>query len=138
MRVEGVTLAFETAGAGFTDITADVAAWLNDSQLCEGVLTLFCRHTSASLLISENADPAVRRDLSRWLARAAPEGSLYEHDCEGPDDMPAHIKAMLTGTALTIPFSGGRMTLGTWQAVYLVEHRERNHRREIAVTAMGT
>jgi secondary thiamine-phosphate synthase enzyme len=137
MKVEHGILAIETPGAGLTDITAQAASWLAGTRLATGTLTLFCRHTSAGLLISENADPAVRRDILRWLDRMAPEGDHYEHDCEGPDDMPAHIKAMLTGSALTVPFAGGRMLLGTWQAIYLAEHRARNHRREIAVTAMG-
>jgi secondary thiamine-phosphate synthase enzyme len=103
----------------------------------KGSLSLFCRHTSAGLLISENASPAVQRDLLSWLDRSVPEGSLYEHDDEGPDDMPAHVKAMLTGSALTIPFAGGRMLLGTWQAIYLAEHRARPHRREVVLTAIG-
>lgn len=137
MRVEQGTVSIETPGAGLTDITARAAAWLGDTGLVQGTLTLFCRHTSAGLLISENADPAVRRDLLRWLDRIAPEGPHYEHDDEGPDDMPAHIKAMLTGSALTVPFAGGALLLGTWQAIYLAEHRARGHRREIVLTATG-
>ncbi len=138
MKVETGILTIETPGAGLTDITSKVALWLAEKRMVAGTLTLFCRHTSAGLLINENADPAVQRDLMRWLASFAPEGDHYEHDSEGPDDMPAHIKAMLTGSALTVPFSGGRMMLGTWQAIYLAEHRARGHRRQIAINALGT
>ena len=134
--VQGL-LRFETAGKGLTDITSEATVWLARSKLVTGTLTLFCRHTSAGLLISENASPAVQRDLLRWLDRFAPESDGYEHDDEGPDDMPAHIKAMLTGSALTVPFAGNRMLLGTWQAIYLAEHRARGHRREVVVTATG-
>jgi secondary thiamine-phosphate synthase enzyme len=137
MTVAQGLLRFETTGKGLTDITGEVTEWLARSHLVSGVLTLFCRHTSAGLLISENASPAVRRDLLHWLDRLAPEGSGYEHDDEGPDDMPAHIKAMLTGSALTIPFTGNRMLLGAWQGVFLAEHRARGHRREIVVTGIG-
>jgi secondary thiamine-phosphate synthase enzyme len=137
MRVAQGLLRFETAGTGLTDITSDVAVWLAQSHLVAGTLTLFCRHTSAGLLISENASVAVQRDLLRWLDRLAPQGNVYEHDDEGPDDMPAHIKAMLTGSALTIPFSGNRMLLGTWQGIYLIEHRAKSHQREIVVTGIG-
>ena len=137
MTVAQGLLRFETSGKGLTDITGEVNLWLAQSHLLKGVLTLFCRHTSAGLLISENASAAVRRDLLRWLDRLAPEGAQYEHDDEGPDDMPAHIRTMLTGSALTIPFAGNRMLLGTWQGVFLVEHRARSHRREVVVTGMG-
>jgi secondary thiamine-phosphate synthase enzyme len=130
-------LRIETAGGRLEDITAKVTVWLAETRMIKGVLTLFCRHTSAGLLISENADPAVQRDLVRWLARLAPEGPHYEHDDEGPDDMPAHVKAMLTGSALTVPFAGNRLLLGTWQAIYLAEHRAKSHRREIVLTAIG-
>lgn len=125
------TFSFETRGPGLTEITRTVDRWLNESGADVGLLTLFCQHTSASLLINENAAPAVQRDLVRWLARAAPEGANYEHDDEGPDDMPAHIKALLTGNSLTIPVSEGRMMLGTWQGVYLAEHRAHPHRRQV-------
>jgi secondary thiamine-phosphate synthase enzyme len=137
MIVSQGLLRFETSGKGFTDITGEVNLWLAQSRLVKGMLTLFCRHTSAGLLISENASPAVRRDLARWLDRLAPEGPHYEHDDEGPDDMPAHIRTMLTGSALTIPFAGNRMLLGTWQGVFLAEHRARGHRREIVLTGIG-
>lgn len=100
-------------------------------------MTLFCQHTSASLLINENAAPAVQRDLLRWLAAAAPDSARYEHDDEGPDDMPAHIKAMLTGNSLTIPVAEGRMMLGTWQGLFLAEHRTRPHRRTIVAHIAG-
>ena len=137
MRVEQGILRVETAARELNDITSKVAVWLAEARLLKGTLSLFCRHTSAGLLITENADPAVRRDLLRWLDRLAPEGGGYEHDDEGPDDMPAHIKAMLTGSALSVPFAGNRLLLGTWQAIYLVEHRARSHRREIVLTAIG-
>ncbi len=137
MRVEQGVLRIETAGRALNDITSEVAIWLAEARLATGTLSLFCRHTSAGLLISENADPAVRRDLLRWLDRIAPENVGYEHADEGPDDMPAHIKAMLTGSALTVPFAGGRLLLGTWQAIYLAEHRARSHAREIVLTAIG-
>ena len=137
MRQAQTTLAFETRGQDLLEITGEVAEWLRSTGLATGVLTLFCRHTSASLLINENAAPAVRRDLLRWLDRAVPEGEHYEHDDEGPDDMPAHVKAMLTGSALTVPFAEGRMLLGTWQGVYLAEHRARPHRRQVVCYAIG-
>jgi len=105
--------------------------------MAEGLLTLLCRHTSASLTIQENAAPAVQRDLLAWLARIAPEDGRYLHDDEGPDDMPAHIRAMLTGVTLSIPVIGGRLALGTWQGLYLVEHRRAPHRREIALHLLG-
>ncbi len=103
----------------------------------DGLLTAFCRHTSASLLIQENADPTVLRDLEAVFARLAPENADYAHDTEGPDDMPAHIRAALTQTQLSIPVMGGALALGTWQGVYLVEHRRRPHRREIALHLIG-
>ena len=137
MPVAQDLLRFETAGKGLTDITSEVGVWLAQSRLLKGVLTVFCRHTSAGLLISENASMAVQRDLLRWLDRLAPEGGHYEHDDEGPDDMPAHIRTMLTGSALTIPFSSNRLLLGTWQGVFLAEHRARAHTREIVLTAVG-
>ena len=137
MTVAQGLLRIETAGKGLTDITSEIGAWLAQSRLLKGVLTVFCRHTSAGVLISENASMAVQRDLLRWLDGLAPEGHQYEHDDEGPDDMPAHIMAMLTGSALTIPFSSNRMLLGTWQGVFLAEHRARGHMREIVLTAIG-
>jgi len=137
MRQATTILAFHTSGRSFTDITREVGEWQRATGIGEGLLTLLCRHTSASLLIQENAAPAVRRDLADWLERLAPEGSHYEHDDEGPDDMPAHLRAVLTGVNLSIPVIGGRMALGTWQGIYLAEHRRRPHRREIALHLIG-
>lgn len=126
-----------TEGRRLYEFTDEVAAWIAGGPVRDGLLTLFCRHTSASLLINENAAPAVQRDLLRWLERAAPDGAGYEHDSEGPDDMPAHIRAMLTGVTLAVPVEGGRMLLGTWQGLYLAEHRLAPHRREIAAHLIG-
>jgi len=137
MRQSGSTLRFDTAGSGLIDITHAVAAWLTSTSLSDGLLTLLCRHTSASLLIQENAARAVRSDLLAWFDRLAPEGEHYAHDDEGPDDMPAHLRATLTGVNLQIPFAQGAMRLGTWQGIYLAEHRRMPHRREIAVHAIG-
>ena len=123
--------------AGLHDITAEVTRWVAEQGMRDGLLTLFCRHTSASLLINENASPAVRRDLLAWLGRLAPEDGRYEHDEEGPDDMPAHLRALLTGVNLSIPLIGGRLALGTWQGVFLAEHRRRPHRREVAMHLLG-
>ena len=131
------TLTFRTDGTGLHEITGEIAAWLDGTGIATGVLTLFCQHTSAGLLITENASPAVPRDLLRWLARAAPEGNGYEHSDEGPDDMPAHIRAVITGNSLTLPVAEGRMTLGTWQGVFLAEHRLRPHRRKIVAHLLG-
>ena len=131
------TLKIETRGAGVVEITRTIDQWLAETGAHVGLLTLFCQHTSASLLINENAAPAVQRDLMRWLDRAVPEGRHYEHDDEGPDDMPAHIKAMLTGNSLTIPVAEGRMMLGTWQGVYLAEHRAHPHRRQVVAHLMA-
>jgi secondary thiamine-phosphate synthase enzyme len=131
------TLTFDTAGRGLHEITEDVAEWLSSAGVRTGLVTLFCQHTSASLLINENAAPAVQRDLLRWLDEAVPEGDRYEHDSEGPDDMPAHIKAMLTGNSLTIPVANRRMMLGTWQGIYLAEHRRRPHKRNVVAHAVG-
>jgi secondary thiamine-phosphate synthase enzyme len=137
MRQAGTTLSFATPGRGLTEITAAVAQWLDRTGIGEGLLTLLCRHTSASLLIQENAARAVQTDLLAWFERIAPEGDHYRHDDEGPDDMPAHLRATLTGVNLQIPVSGGRMRLGTWQGIYLAEHRRRPHQREIAVHLLG-
>jgi len=128
----------ETARPGFTDITAQVAGWLASVGAADGLLTVFIRHTSASLTIQENADPDVLRDLADALEEAAPRTRAYRHRTEGPDDMPAHIKAMLTSTSLGVPVLSGRAQLGTWQAIYLVEHRDRPHRREILLHFVGT
>lgn len=130
------TLIIETR-AGLHEITAEVVRWVAAQGIREGLLTLLCRHTSASLLINENASAAVRRDLVAWLARVAPESEVYEHDEEGADDMPAHLRSVLTGVNLSIPLIGGRLALGTWQGVFLAEHRRRPHRREVAMHLLG-
>ena len=130
-------LAFDTRGVGLYEITDEVARWVAEADVGTGLLTLFCQHTSASLLITENASPAVHRDLLRWLARTAPEGAGYEHDDEGPDDMPAHLRAVLTGNSLTVPVAQGRVLLGTWQGVFLAEHRRVPHRRQIVAHLLG-
>jgi secondary thiamine-phosphate synthase enzyme len=132
------TLEVETHGPGFTDLTQQAAAWLGSIGARDGLLTLFVRHTSASLTIQENADPAVLRDLAETLEGLAPRARRYHHSIEGPDDMPAHIKAMLTATSLGVPVAAGRAVLGTWQAIYLVEHRDRPHTREVVLHYMGT
>ena len=127
-------LLVDTPGQGLHEITARVNAAVADAQVEEGLCTVFVRHTSASLVVQENADPTAKSDLERWLKRLVPEGDpFYEHDAEGPDDMPAHIKAALTGCSLSIPVSGGRLSLGTWQGIYLWEHRRRGSRRELVV-----
>lgn len=130
-------LAVETRGRGFTDITTDVARFLKEISADNGEVTLFCRHTSASLTIQENADPDVRVDLLTALDRLAPEDAGWVHDMEGPDDMPAHVKTVLTGIHLAVPVIAGRMALGTWQGIYLIEHRARPHRRELVVAFVG-
>jgi len=131
-------LVVETRGRGLLEITDRVVDRVTASALEEGLCTLFLQHTSASLTIQENADPSARRDLEAWLDRLVPEhDSLYTHTAEGPDDMPSHIKAILTATSLAIPISGRRLTLGTWQGIYLWEHRTRPHRRRIAVHIAG-
>jgi secondary thiamine-phosphate synthase enzyme len=131
------TLTFRTDGTGLQEITGEVADWLRATGIAKGVLTLFCQHTSAGLLITENASPAVPRDLLRWLGRAAPEGTGYEHDDEGPDDMPAHIRAVITGNSLTLPVAEGRIVLGTWQGVFFAEHRRMPHRRKVVAHVIG-
>lgn len=127
----------ETRGQGFTEFTDAAVRFVAGSGIAEGLLTVFCRHTSASLTIQENADPEVRDDLMTALDGLAPRGVGYRHDQEGPDDMPAHIRTMLTGTSLAVPVHGGRPVLGTWQGLYLVEHRDQPHRREIILHVMG-
>ncbi|RAK65541.1 secondary thiamine-phosphate synthase enzyme YjbQ [Phenylobacterium kunshanense] len=137
MRQAVHLLEVRTPGQGLLEITRQVADWTLAQRMDAGLLTLFCRHTSASLVIQENADPDVRRDLEDWVARVAPESSAYRHQDEGPDDMPAHLRAVLTGVQLSIPLIGGRLALGTWQGVYLFEHRQRPHRRELALHLLG-
>jgi len=127
-----------THGQGLIDISGRVRAWVSEQALREGLLTLFCRHTSASLLIQENAAPEVRGDIERFFARIAPEdASAYAHDDEGPDDMPAHLRAALTQVQLSVPLIAGRLALGTWQGIYVFEHRRRAHRRTIALHLIG-
>jgi secondary thiamine-phosphate synthase enzyme len=127
-----------TTGKGLTEITECVGGWVAGEQIRDGLLTLFCRHTSASLLIQENAAPEVRGDIERYFERIAPEDpAAYTHDDEGPDDMPAHLRAALTGVTLSIPLIGGGLALGTWQGIYLFEHRRRPHRRQIALHLIG-
>ena len=126
-----------TRGKGFTEITEDLRRWLGSLSAEAGLLTVFVRHTSASLTIQENADPNVRRDLLAALEGFAPEDADYRHHEEGPDDMPSHIKSMLTEVSLSIPVAGGRMALGTWQGVYLIEHRDAPHERSIALNFLG-
>jgi secondary thiamine-phosphate synthase enzyme len=130
-------LTFDTDGQGFLEVTDDVNSWIRATDIRMGQVTLFSQHTSAGLLVTGSASPAVRRDLLRWLDLAAPEGDGYEHAAEGLDDMPAHVKAMLTGNSLTIPLADGKMMLGSWQGVYLVEHRHDAHKRYIVAQAMG-
>jgi secondary thiamine-phosphate synthase enzyme len=130
-------LTVQTQAAGFTDLTAEVAKFVRDAGAREGAVTLFIRHTSASLTIQENADPSVLDDLMTALDRAAPENAGWTHDTEGPDDMPAHIKTMLTSTSLHVPVLRGALALGTWQAIYLVEHRAHPHRREVVLQFIG-
>ncbi|MFP3945198.1 MAG: secondary thiamine-phosphate synthase enzyme YjbQ [Alphaproteobacteria bacterium] len=130
-------LSVETKGPGFTDVTHRVQRWLAEQDFGEGLLTVFVRHTSASLLIQENADPDVLADLQSFLERIAPWDGNYRHTTEGPDDMPAHIRSALTQTSIGIPVSGGRMVLGTWQGLYLVEHRARPHRRTLVLQVTG-
>lgn len=131
------TVRLDTPGAGFTDITSYAANFIAQVGAGEGVLLVFLRHTSASLTIQENADPDVQADLVSALDRLAPEDAPWIHDVEGPDDMPAHVKAMLNGVSLHVPVTGGALALGTWQGLYLVEHRRRPHSREIVLQFMG-
>jgi secondary thiamine-phosphate synthase enzyme len=137
MRQATTILSVRTPGPGLHEVTRTVADWVADQDMQNGLLTAFLRHTSASLLIQENAAPAARRDLERYFAGIAPESDGYEHDDEGPDDMPAHLRAALTATSLSIPLMGGRLALGTWQGLYLFEHRRRPHRRELALHLIG-
>jgi secondary thiamine-phosphate synthase enzyme len=130
-------LVVETDGQGFIEITEALSRWLFGTGVLNGLLTVFCRHTSASLLIQENADPDVRRDLLTALDRLAPREASYVHSAEGPDDMPAHIRTMLSGVSLSIPVVEGQMVLGTWQGVYLAEHRDRPHTRTLILHLIG-
>jgi secondary thiamine-phosphate synthase enzyme len=132
------SITVRTPGRGFVLLTPEVAQAVTASSISEGICNVFVKHTSASLLISENADPAVHRDLERFMQRIAPDGSPdYEHDAEGPDDMPSHIRSALTCASLSIPVAGGELLLGTWQGVYLWEHRLARHSREVILTIVG-
>ncbi len=131
------SLSFRSNGPGLTDITADVSHWLSQASSTDGTLTVFIQHTSASLVIQENADPDVLTDLRDFFARVAPHAGAYRHSTEGPDDMPAHIKSALTQTSLSIPVSNGRMMLGTWQGIYLFEHRDHPHTRSVVLHFIG-
>lgn len=138
MRQAATMLTIATRGTGLVEVTAPVRRWVAEQGMVTGLLTVFCRHTSASLTIQENADPDVQADLLRFFRRlVAEDPSLYEHTTEGPDDMPAHIRSALTGVSLSIPVMEGEPVLGTWQGIYLFEHRARPHRREIALHLLG-
>jgi secondary thiamine-phosphate synthase enzyme len=128
----------ETTGQGLYEVTAPIAGWVAGQGVRQGLLNIFIQHSSASLVIQENADPDVRRDLADFFSRLVPEDDgLYRHDAEGPDDMPAHIRSALTQTQLGIPVTGGRLALGTWQGIYLFEHRRAPHRRSLVLTLIG-
>jgi secondary thiamine-phosphate synthase enzyme len=138
MPVHQATLTLPTHGPGTHEITEPVAREVQRSGYRRGVVTIFCQHTSCSLVIMENADPSARRDLEAWLDRLVPENDPhFEHTLEGPDDMPSHIKMALTRTSESVPFAGGRMLLGTWQGIYLWEHRRAAHSRNVVVTVIG-
>lgn len=138
LRQSSHELTVGTRGRGFYELTEAVAAWVEKSGIKNGLLTLHVMHTSASLLIQENADPEVRRDLERFFSRLAPDGDeLFQHTMEGDDDMPAHVRTALTSVNLSIPIAGGRLTLGTWQGIYLWEHRRAAHNRHVAAHIIG-
>jgi secondary thiamine-phosphate synthase enzyme len=138
MRQFHTTFHIPTEGKGLYDFTAETIRWVGNQGVRDGLLTLFVRHTSASLVVQENADPDVQADLERFLARLVPENDpLYRHTMEGPDDMPAHVRAALTQTHLSIPVQAGAMVLGTWQGIYLFEHRRAAHRRQVAAHLLG-
>jgi secondary thiamine-phosphate synthase enzyme len=130
-------LSVATNGQGLVDVTDPISRWVAAQDIHTGLLTIWCRHTSASLLVQENADPDVRRDLEAFFRRLVPEGAGYRHEDEGPDDMPAHIRTALTQTQLSIPVEDGRPVRGTWQAIYLFEHRAAPHRRELVLHIIG-
>jgi len=136
--IASATLTVETRGEGFVEITRDVADFLRQAGARDGVLLAYLRHTSASLVIQENADPDVQADLVTALKRLAPANAGWVHDTEGPDDMPAHIKAMLNGVSLHVPVSSGTLALGTWQGIYVAEHRAQPHRREVTLQFIGS
>jgi secondary thiamine-phosphate synthase enzyme len=138
VKVHQRTLSIPTNGRGFHDVTAEVQRVVHEAGVAIGLCTVFVRHTSASLVIQENADPAVLRDLARWMDRMAPESSDYEHNDEGADDMPSHLRSAVTRSSESIPVTQGRLALGTWQAIYVWEHRRASHRRELVVHVMGS
>jgi secondary thiamine-phosphate synthase enzyme len=138
MRQATIMLTIETRRQGLVEITDRITAWVESANLNDGLLAIFCRHTSASLLIQENAAPEVRTDLETYFARIAPENpTAYAHDDEGADDMPAHLRTALTQVQLSIPLIDGKLALGTWQGIYLFEHRRRPHRRSLALHLVG-
>ena len=137
MRQSTHILTIDTRRQGMLDVTRPILDWVRAQGVEQGLLTVFCRHTSASLLIQENAAPAVRSDMEAYFARIAPESAAYDHDDEGPDDMPAHLRTALTGVQLTIPVIDGMPALGTWQGIYLFEHRRHPHRRTLALHLIG-
>lgn len=137
LRQSGTLLSIRAKGQGLHEITGEVVQFVNEAGIRQGLLTLFCRHTSASLLIQENAAPAARRDVERYFERIAPEGAGYEHNDEGPDDMPAHLRSALTATQLSVPVNDGSPVLGTWQGIFLFEHRRNTPERQIALHLIG-
>jgi secondary thiamine-phosphate synthase enzyme len=137
LRQSNHTLEIATRGQRLYEITTPISQWVGQQKIQTGLMTIFCRHTSASLLIQENADPTVRSDMEAYFDRLAPENGPYDHDSEGPDDMPAHLKTALTQVQLSIPVIAGGLALGTWQGIYLFEHRARPHRREIVLHLIG-
>jgi secondary thiamine-phosphate synthase enzyme len=137
VKVHQRVLTVATRGRGMYDVTPDVFAVVRSSGVATGLCTVFLRHTSASLVVQENADPAVLRDLERWMEAMAPIDRSYEHDAEGPDDMPAHLRSAITSSSESIPVTGGSLALGTWQALYLWEHRDAGHKRELVVHVAG-
>jgi secondary thiamine-phosphate synthase enzyme len=136
--VATTTLVVDTTGEGFFEITARARRFVENSRAADGVLLVFIRHTSASLTIQENADPDVQTDLGTALRRLAPRDAGWVHDAEGPDDMPSHVRTMLTGVSLSVPVIGGALALGTWQGIYVVEHRARPHQREVIFQFIGS
>jgi secondary thiamine-phosphate synthase enzyme len=137
LRQSTNTMEVLTRGQGLYECTSGITQWVTQQEMQTGILTLFCRHTSASLLIQENADPKVRFDLTAYFDRIAPENGPYEHDSEGPDDMPAHLKTALTQVQISIPLVNGKLALGTWQGIYVFEHRARPHRRQVILHLIG-
>ena len=137
LRQSSTLVSIRASRPGLHEITDAMAGFVNETGIREGLLTIFCRHTSASLLIQENAAPAARRDVERYFARIAPEESDYEHNDEGPDDMPAHLRSALTATQLSIPVTNGRLVLGTWQGIFLFEHRDNTPERQMALHLIG-